>query len=64
MEKDWITKLTDWQERQDQILDIYEAGVPVKTIMDELRISKARVYQIIKKAKDRRTKKQAMEAGE
>ena len=61
MKKDWITQLKDWQERQDQILEIYEAGVPAKTIMAELKISKGRVYQILKAAKERRDAKKSQE---
>ena len=66
MDKDWIEQLTDWRERQDQILDIYEAGVSVGKIAKELSISRARVHQIVKQAKTRRenAQKQALETDE
>ena len=61
---DWIQKLTHWRERQDQILEIYEAGVPVPKIVEELQISRSRFYQIIKKAKKRREEKVAQDLKE
>ena len=56
MDKDWIEKIKDWRERQDQILEIYEAGVSTTQIAKELRVSRTRVYQLIRDAKERREK--------
>ena len=43
--------LDKFKARRQQILDIYEAGVGVTVIARELDITRARVYQLLKRAR-------------